>query len=109
MRMSTNSSPGLDPIPRAVHLLSCMAHSVRLAVLDRLHRAGPADVSTLQVELDVDQSGLSHHLRQLRDARLVVGTREGRRVVYRLHDDHVGSIVADTLAHAAELDTEASR
>jgi len=109
MRNSTTPTPDLDPIPRAVHLLSCMAHPVRLAVLDRLHRAGPADVGTLRLELDADQSGLSHHLRQLRDARLVVGTREGRRVVYRLHDDHVGRIVADTLAHAAELETETPR
>ncbi len=92
-----------DPIPRAVVLLSCMAHPVRLAVLARLHRVGPADVGTLRGELAVDQSGLSHHLRQLREARLVVGERAGRRVVYRLHDAHVGSIVEDTLAHAAEL------
>lgn len=97
-----------DPIPRAVLLLSCMAHPIRLAVLARLHKVGPADVGTLRHELDVDQSGLSHHLRQLRDAHLVVGDRNGRRIVYRLHDAHVGCIVDDTLAHAAELDAEAS-
>lgn len=104
-----NPTPALDPIPPAVRLLACMAHPVRLAVLDRLHRKGPADVQTLQAELAVAQSGLSHHLRQLRDTRLVVGEREGRRVVYRLHDHHVGSIVADTLAHAVELDGEGRR
>jgi hypothetical protein len=32
----------------------------------------------------------------------VVGERQGRRVVYRLHDAHVGAIVRDTLVHAAE-------
>jgi DNA-binding transcriptional ArsR family regulator len=96
------------PIPavtlgHAVDLLACMAHPVRLAVLARLHRAGPAHVSALREALGVEQSALSHHLRHLRDARLVVGERQGRRVVYRLHDDHVGSIVEDTLQHAAEL------
>jgi DNA-binding transcriptional ArsR family regulator len=91
-------------LERAVDLLSCMAHPVRLAVVARLHRRGPANVSTLREELDVEQSALSHHLRHLRDARLVVGERQGKQVFYRLHDAHVGSIVEDTLQHAAELE-----
>lgn len=95
-----------DPLAleRAVDLLACMAHPVRLAVLARLHREGPAHVGALCEELEAEQSALSHHLRHLRDARLVVGEREGRRVCYRLHDAHVGCIVEDTLQHAAELD-----
>lgn len=95
-----------DPITleRAVDLLACMAHPVRLAVLARLHGDGPANVSTLCEELAVEQSALSHHLRHLRRACLVVGEREGKRVVYRLDDAHVGCIVQDTLQHAAELE-----
>lgn len=94
--------PGDVQLERAVDLLSCMAHPVRLAVLVRLHKEGPASVGTLIDELAVEQSALSHHLRHLRGARLVVGEREGRRVVYRLHDDHIGCILDDTLDHAAE-------
>ena len=91
-------------LDQAVHLLSCMAHPVRLSVLSRLHAGGPAHVGALCAALEVEQSALSHHLRLLRDARLVIGERAGRRVVYRLHDEHVGRIVQDTLTHAAELD-----
>ncbi len=93
-----------DPVAleRAVDLLSCMAHPVRLAVLVRLLRAGPANVSTLCHELDVEQSALSHHLRHLRNARLVVGERVGKNVVYRLHDAHIGCILEDTMDHADE-------
>lgn len=89
-------------LERAVDLLSCMAHPVRLAVLARLHQGGPAHVGTLCDELGVEQSALSHHLRHMRAARLVVGDRDGRRVRYRLDDDHIGCIVDDTLRHAAE-------
>ncbi len=96
-------SPDLA-IERAVDLLACMAHPVRLSVLVRLHRVGPANVSTLQDELGVEQSALSHHLRHLRTTRLVAGERDGKQVVYRLLDEHVGCIVDDTLQHAAELD-----
>ena len=91
-------------IERAVDMLACMAHPVRLAVLIRLHRRGPANVGTLGAELGVEQSALSHHLRHLRRARLVVGDRQGKGVTYRLLDEHVGCIVEDTLQHAAELE-----
>ena len=90
-------------LERAVDLLACMAHPTRLAVLARLHRQGPAHVGTLREELGVEQSALSHHLRHLREARLVVGERDGKRVEYQLHDAHIGCIVEDTLQHAAEL------
>lgn len=89
-------------LERAVDLLSCMAHPVRLAVLLRLHRQGPANVKALMLELGVEQSALSHHLRHLRSASLVVGERDGRSVVYRLHDEHVGCIVEDAVQHANE-------
>lgn len=102
--MSHRHTSILDDVvlERAVDLLGCMAHPVRLAVLDRLHRTGPACVSELGSELGVEQSALSHHLRQLRDSRLVVGERHGRRVVYRLMDEHVGCLVDDALKHAGE-------
>ena len=93
-------------LERAVDLLACMAHPIRLGVLVLLHRNGPANVGALRQALDVEQSALSHHLRHLRKARLVVGERDGKRVTYRLHDAHVGCIVEDTLLHAAELEGE---
>ena len=102
VRMTDSNTP--LALERAVDLLACMAHPVRLAVLVRLHRNGPANVGTLREELQVEQSALSHHLRHLRTARLVVGERQGKRVTYRLQDEHVGCIVEDTLQHAAELD-----
>lgn len=89
-------------LERAVELLSTMAHPVRFGVLVRLHRLGPASVGELTDELAVEQSVLSHHLSHLREARLVVGERDGRRVVYRLHDAHVGHMVEETLSHADE-------
>jgi len=106
MREIPTRSARPDPVAleRAVDLLSCMAHPVRLAVLLRLHRQGAANVGTLCDELGVEQSALSHHLHHLRTARLVVGERQGKRVTYRLHDAHVGCIVDDTLRHAGELD-----
>jgi DNA-binding transcriptional ArsR family regulator len=89
-------------VERAVDLLATVAHPVRLSVLSWLHRRGPACVSDLVEAFGVEQSAMSHHLRHLREARLVHGERQGKRIVYRLDDAHVGCIVEDAIAHAAE-------
>lgn len=103
--MHTAAPPPLaDPlsVEHAVDLLATMAHPVRLTVLSWLYRRGPASVGDLGEALGVEQSALSHHLRQLRDRRLVVAERDGKRVIYRLDDDHVGCIVEDAIRHAGE-------
>ena len=84
------------------------AHPGRLAVLAPRGRRGPTGVGALAAELAVEQSALSHRLRRLRGARLVVGERQGRHVVYRLHDAHVGCIVEDAVNHTGELVAGAS-
>lgn len=98
----TTPPPTLVVLERAVDLLSTMAHPARLGALIHLHRLGPASVGELVAALGVEQSVLSHHLGHLRAARLVVGERVGKRIVYRLHDAHIGEIVEQTLHHATE-------
>ena len=82
------------------NLLSAMAHPVRVAALLHLEEHGPTDVSDLVEVLGVEQSALSHQLRVLRKAGLVVATAEGRRRLYRVADHHVAHIVRDAAAHA---------
>jgi len=42
----------------------------------------------------------SQHLSKLRFAGLVEGTRDGRRVIYRLRGVHVRNLLAEALFHA---------
>jgi ArsR family transcriptional regulator len=56
----------------------------------------------LQERLGVEASALSHHLRLLREARLVKAEARGRHRVYELDDPHVAHIVEDALRHVAE-------
>lgn len=51
--------------------------------MTRLRRT-PRCVCELQVELGMASNLLSYHLRILREASLVIGTRRGRRVEYRI-------------------------
>jgi DNA-binding transcriptional ArsR family regulator len=47
-------------------------------------------------------ASVSHQLRFLKDARVVRGVKSGKEVTYSLDDDHVGTILTDGFAHAAE-------
>ncbi len=63
--------------------LRVLADETRLAVVRTLMR-GPHHVGDLHRALGVDQSLLSHHLKLLREADLVVAERDGKAVLYRL-------------------------
>lgn len=64
-------------------MLRVLADPTRLLVV-RLLLAHPRRVGELNATLNIDQSLLSHHLRVMRDAGLVVGDRDGKAVRYRL-------------------------
>jgi ArsR family transcriptional regulator, lead/cadmium/zinc/bismuth-responsive transcriptional repressor len=63
---------------------------------------GERCVCDLAGETSVSVSAVSHQLRSLRTARLVLGRREGRHVFYRLADDHVAVLVTTGLEHVRE-------
>ena len=62
--------------------------STATGVLARLHK-GPESVGELAAAVGMEGSAVSHQLRLMRHLGLVVGRRDGRQVVYALHDDHV--------------------
>ena len=57
----------------------------------------------------MEASAVSHQLRLLRQLGLVVGTRDGRRVVYELHDEHVGQMLEEAISHVEHLRIAAFR
>ncbi|MBV9338533.1 MAG: helix-turn-helix transcriptional regulator [Solirubrobacterales bacterium] len=82
--------------------MQALATPSRLRILGRLHR-GPASVNELAAAVGMESSAVSHQLRVLRHLGLVVGRREGRRIVYDLHDDHVGELLDQAIGHVEHL------
>ena len=80
----------------------------RLRILGRLH-AGPCAVNELAEAVAMEPSAVSHQLRLLRHLGLVVGRRQGRQVVYGLHDDHVGELLDQAISHVEHLRLGMSR
>jgi len=74
----------------------------RVRILARL-RQSPCSVNELAADVQQEQSAASHQLRLLRHLGLVRGERDGNRVIYSLHDDHVGDLVAQAIYHAEHI------
>jgi len=101
MTASATAGHARDRFEAAGELLRALAAPLRVAIVTEL-AAGPRFVHELVAALDEPQPLVSQHLRVLRSARLVAAERHGREIAYSLSDAHVGHIVADAVAHAAE-------
>jgi DNA-binding transcriptional ArsR family regulator len=88
--------------------MQALATPSRVRILSRL-AAGACSVGDLANALGMEQSAVSQQLRLLRHLNLVVGERRGRHVVYELHDDHVGVLLAQAVSHAQHLRPELAR
>ena len=60
---------------------------------------GDMNVNTLAEAVGLSESATSHHLRSLRQMRLVRTRKEGREVFYSLEDEHILAIYRVGLDH----------
>ena len=69
-------------------LLACLSEPIAVGDIARAVAASPSLVS--------------HHLRLLRAARLVRGTRRNKQVFYQAADDHIARMLGDMIEHVME-------
>lgn len=62
----------------------------------------PIAVGDIAKQVNASPSLVSHHLRLLRAARLVRGTRRNRQVFYETADEHIARMLVDMIDHAME-------
>ncbi len=60
-------------------------------------------VGDLTAALEMEQSAVSHQLRDMREFNLVRSRKEGRHVFYRLDDEHVYDLIHQGLAHVRHV------
>ncbi|MDP2958238.1 MAG: metalloregulator ArsR/SmtB family transcription factor [Longimicrobiales bacterium] len=78
-----------------------LASPSRLRIVEALS-AREMCVCDLAAVVAVSQSAVSHHLRQLRQMRIVAFRKVGRMAYYRLDDRHVAGLFAIGLEHVRE-------
>ena len=94
----------LEPefVQAVAETMQALATPSRLRILGRLH-AGACSVNELAAAVGMESSAVSHQLRVLRHLGLVVGRRDGRRIVYDLYDEHVGELLEQAIGHVEHL------
>jgi DNA-binding transcriptional ArsR family regulator len=92
---------GLIALPvarRLAEVFTSLSDPTRLRIISMVSEREFC-VTDLAAALEMEQSTISHQLRDMRAQRLVSFRREGRHVFYRLDDPHVRSLFEQGLAH----------
>lgn len=91
--------------PEAMTLLAdtfqILASPIRLQIVEALAKRELC-VCDVAAVVGASQSAISHHLRLLRQMRIVSYHKEGRIVYYRLTDDHIREMCSIGLEHVRE-------
>lgn len=83
-------------------LFKSFSNPTRIRILFAL-KAGPLTVSQISDFLSMSQSAISHQLKELKMARLVVYDKKGREILYQLDDHHVHLIFDMAIEHVKEI------
>jgi DNA-binding transcriptional ArsR family regulator len=92
-------APGPELLDTAAGTLRMLAEPTRLHLLWQLAQ-GPMSVTELTAAAGVPRTVVSQHLAKLRLSGLVDTRKDGRRVIYSLHDGHLVRLIQETINHA---------
>lgn len=100
MNLNTVSPQTLDEAQAAqvAELFSALGDTSRVRIIAAL-TGGEMHVSALAEAIGISESAISHHMRHLRQLRLVRTRKDGRYVFYALDDDHVADLFRCGLEH----------
>lgn len=87
---SDRGTSEFDPQPA----LKALAHPARWTMMELIHRGGgEICVCEFQEHLDLSQPTISHHLKTLREAGLIVSRQEGTWVYHTIRPDAVHGLI----------------
>lgn len=85
-------------VTELAELFRTLGDTSRVFILAALTE-GEQNVRSLAEHAQISESAASHHLRHLRQMRLVRTKKMGRYVFYSLDDDHIAGIFQSGLEH----------
>ena len=94
----SRTAPQPDVLADAAEVFQLLSTPGRLHLLWLLSNQ-EADVSTLVRAVGGTKAGISQHLAKLRLAGWIDGQRQGRRVLYRVVDPHIVTLVHQAVEH----------
>ena len=83
---------------RVAELFRAFSDASRVRILSALAEH-EYNVTELAAAVGITESGISHHLRGLRQMQLVQTHREGKEVYYRIEDEHILALFQQGVNH----------
>ena len=98
--LQTAAKTGLneDLAAQVAELFSALSDTSRVRIIAAL-AGDEMNVGALASSVGISESAVSHHMRHLRQMRLVRTRKEGRYVFYALDDDHINDLFRCGLEH----------
>jgi DNA-binding transcriptional ArsR family regulator len=82
-------------------LFRAFSDTSRVRIMSAL-LSGEKKVGTLAELVGISESAVSHHMRGLRQMRLVVARKDGKEVYYRVDDSHIIALFQQGVKHVQE-------
>lgn len=79
-------------------IFSALSDPSRIRIISAL-TDGEMNVGKLAEMVGISESAISHHMRGLRQMRIVRARKEGRQVFYALEDEHIADLYQRGLEH----------
>lgn len=94
----THTALDLRTSERLAEVFSALSDPSRIRIISALKEI-ELNVGSLAEIVGISESAVSHHLRGLRQLRLVRARKEGRQVFYALDDEHIRDLFQRGLDH----------
>jgi ArsR family transcriptional regulator, lead/cadmium/zinc/bismuth-responsive transcriptional repressor len=82
-------------------LFRAFSDTSRVRILSAL-ASQELNITTLAAVVGISESAISHHMRGLRQMRLVQSRRDGKEVYYRVDDEHIMALFQQGVKHVKE-------
>src|SRR5512146_2991580 len=79
-------------------LFRAFSDTSRVRIVSAL-MAGEMNISALAEAVGISESAVSHHMRGLRQMRMVQSRRDGKEVYYRIEDEHIIALFQQGVKH----------
>lgn len=93
--------PTDEELAKVADLFKMFADNTRVRILQVLMH-GELCVCDIAELLNMEQSAISHQLRNLKQCQLIKNRRDGKTIYYSLADDHILSILNIGIEHIRE-------
>lgn len=76
-------------------LLRCMCDETRFEILELLQEKQELCVGDFVKLMEKDQPLVSHHLKKLKECKMVVSRHEGKKIIYKISSSELAKLIAN--------------